>query len=144
MGRSSMYTPALATTICERLANTESLRSICQDPAMPSRTTVMQWLRNGTHPHFANEYAWARQFGLDAMADEILAIADQPLPILHDGRIDPARVQQQRLQIGARKWIMSKQLAKKYGATASLPHTGRPSLTVVTGVPHRDDSPSEE
>ena len=139
MGRPSIYSLELAATICQRLADKESLRSICRDPAMPSRAIVMRWLRHDTHPEFVDHYARGRECGLDAMADEMLEIADQPLPPLRNGRIDSGRVQQQRLQIDVRKWIMSKQVAKKYGATT---HERRLSLTVVEG-PHPDDSPSE-
>ena len=144
MGRPSLYSDDLAARICARLAEGESLRAICRDPEMPCTSSVMTWLAKTKHVGFLDQYAQSREVGLDAMADEILEIADQPLPRLRDGRIDSGTVQKQRLQIGARKWIMSKQLAKKYGTTASLPHTERPSLNVVTGVPHHDDSPSEE
>lgn len=140
MGRPSIYSLELAATICQRLAEKESLRAICRDPAMPSRAIVMRWLRNNTHPEFVDHYARGRKCGLDAMADEILEIADQLLPPLRNGRIDRGRVQQQRLQIDARKWIMSKQVAKKYGAST---HERRLSLTVVTEGSHPDDSSSE-
>ena len=140
MARPSIYTSDLAATICQRLAEKESLRSICRDPAMPSRAIVMRWLRNNTHPEFVDHYARGRECGLDAMADEMLEIADQPLPPLRNGRIDRGRVQQQRLQIDARKSIMSKQVAKKYGAST---HERRLSLTVVTEGSHPDDSSSE-
>ena len=59
----------------------------------------------------------------------------QPLPKLRDGRIDSGKVQQQRLQMDTRKWILSKQLAKKYGDKLDLAHGGAVSLTVLTGVP---------
>ncbi len=34
-GRPSLYTEALAAKLCERLAEGESLRTICADKAMP-------------------------------------------------------------------------------------------------------------
>ena len=95
----------------------------------------MTWLAETKHAGFLDQYAQRREVGLDAMADEILEIADQPLPRLRDGRIDSGKVQQQRLQIDTRKWILSKQLAKKYGDKLDLAHGGAVSLTVITGVP---------
>ena len=138
MARPSIYTPELAATICERLAEKESLRSICRDPAMPCFSTVMRWVGDTKHPEFSEQYARGRECGLEAMADELLEIADQTLPRLRDGRIDGGKVNQLRLQIDARKWVMSKQFARKYGDKVDLNHGGNLSLTVVTGVPHSE------
>jgi hypothetical protein len=38
------YTSGLAEIICQRLADGESLRRICQDDDMPNRSTVFDWL----------------------------------------------------------------------------------------------------
>ncbi len=43
-GRPSLYTEALAAKICRRLAEGETLRSICRGKAMPAISTVMGWL----------------------------------------------------------------------------------------------------
>ena len=144
MGRPSIYTQILADTICARLAATESLRAICRDPEMPNNSTVMRWLKEDKHPGFQEQYARGREVGLDSMADEILEIADQLLPKLRDGRIDSGKVQEKRLQIDARKWILSKQLAKKYGDKIDLAHGGAISLTVVTGVPHPEEPGADD
>ena len=144
MSRPSIYTQTLADTICARLAATESLRAICRDPEMPHNSTVMRWLKEDTHPGFQEQYARGREVGLESMADEILEIADQPLPRLRDGRIDSGTVQKQRLQIDARKWILSKQLAKKYGDKIDLAHGGAISLMVVTGVPHAEEPSADD
>ena len=45
-GRPSLYTKALAAKICLRLAEGETLRSICRDKAMPDKATVLRWLAN--------------------------------------------------------------------------------------------------
>ena len=44
--RSSLpgYDAEIAMTICLRLLNRESLRSICADPRMPAKATVCRWL----------------------------------------------------------------------------------------------------
>jgi Bacteriophage Sf6, terminase small subunit-like len=49
------YTPELAKTICDRLANYETLREICADPAMPDRESVVRWLAQ--HVEFRDDYA---------------------------------------------------------------------------------------
>lgn len=56
----SKYTAELAASICQRVAEGESLRSICRaDPSMPTEKTVWNWARS--HPDFAECWALARQ-----------------------------------------------------------------------------------
>ena len=43
-GRPTDYTPELATLICERMVEGETLRKICADDEMPNRSTVFRWL----------------------------------------------------------------------------------------------------
>jgi len=89
-------------TICERIAEGESLRAICKDEDMPSKTSVMKWLAEDTK--LADQYARARQDQADHYVDEIIAISDNSE--------DP---QKARLQVDTRKWIASKLLPKVYG-----------------------------
>jgi len=58
MSRPTDYTEEVGLAICERIADGESLRTICSDNDMPGRTTVYQWLE--AQPAFANHYARAR------------------------------------------------------------------------------------
>ncbi len=51
---------------------------------------------------------------------------------------------QQRLQVDTRKWILSKPLAKKYGDRVDLTHGGNMILNVVTEVPHPHDLSTQE
>jgi len=62
------------TTICDRLAEGESLRDICADPAMPARATIFRWLAR--NEEFRREYALARECYAEGLMDEILRIAD--------------------------------------------------------------------
>lgn len=43
-GRPSIRSRALEEAICQRIASGESLRAVCRDPAMPSKSTVLRWL----------------------------------------------------------------------------------------------------
>lgn len=122
-GRPTCYTAELVAEICERLALGESLRSICRDDHVPTDACVRQWAledRDG----FYSRYAKARDLGLDAMADEIMDIAD-------DGRndwiekqrkdgssyiaLDTEAVMRSRLRFDARRWYLSKLAPKRYG-----------------------------
>jgi hypothetical protein len=98
----SGYDPEIAMTICLRLINRESLRSICADPRMPAKATVCRWLAR--HQEFRRRYALARAFQVEDFADEILEIAD------HCGDIRSARH-----RIGALKLAIARMTPRKYG-----------------------------
>ena len=126
MGRPSIYTPELATQICERLADGESLRQICSDPAMPGRSTVRDWLRN--NDAFRAEYARAREDQATGLFDLMLDIAEGAAPVnltalevkyRTEGNIDIATVAdpvaRDRLRIDTIRWAASKLPARVYG-----------------------------
>jgi hypothetical protein len=96
------YNAEVAMTICLRLVNRESLRSICADPRMPAKATVCRWLAH--HPEFRRWYALARSFQFEGFADEMLEIADgcSDLP-------------QARRRIGALKLALARMTPRKYG-----------------------------
>src|ERR1035441_10994981 len=73
-GRSAGYSTEIADTICDRLINGESLRTICADPAMPARATVFRWL--ASNQEFRRSYARARECWEEDILDDILEIAD--------------------------------------------------------------------
>jgi hypothetical protein len=68
----------------------------------------------------AERYARAKADSLEAMADEMLGIADEVSGDTYesdDGRVQiaPDVVQRARLRIDTRKWLLSKLAPKKYG-----------------------------
>lgn len=121
-GRPSEFNDIKAAFICERLANGESLRRICSDPDMPVQSTVFSWIHK--NESFAKQYARAREAQMEAMAEEILQIADDASGDrieTEDGvRIDNEFVQRSRLKVDTRKWLMSKMAPKKYGDKTQL------------------------
>jgi hypothetical protein len=116
LGRPSSFTQATADAICARLAEGESLRTICSDADMPCVATVLHWLRD--FPDFVAQYAHAREAQAERMAEEILAIADEDTATTEKGEavvFDATAVARNRLRVDARKWLASKLLPKKYG-----------------------------
>jgi len=114
----TQYSQEVAASICERLANGESLRTICCDVEMPAQSTVFKWLSE--QAAFSEQYTRAREAQADFMADEILAIADDGLNdtyVDEDGRkrTDQDVIARSRLRVDARKWLASKMAPKKYG-----------------------------
>lgn len=131
------YTPQMGAVICGRLADGESLRSVCRDKSMPASSTVFLWL--AAHKDFSEQYAIACVERADAIFEESLEIAD-------DGRNDwmirqseaekgggvntgwvlnGEHVQRSRLRVDTRKWFVSKLNPKKYGEKVNQEHSGK-------------------
>lgn len=130
MGRPSAYSGDIAAIICERIADGNSLRTICAEDGMPNKATVLRWI--SSNDAFRDQYARAREAQADALFDEILAIADAPrigekIKIDKDGNKEITRgdmIEHRRLQVDTRKWMASKLLPKKYGDKQQLEHSG--------------------
>jgi hypothetical protein len=143
-GRPSLYTEALAAKICERLAEGETLRSVCRDEKMPGKATVLRWLGDAKNADFRDQYAHAREMQADALFDQALEIADDVAgdwSTDKDGKkvFDHEHVQRSRLRVDTRKWAAGKMAPKRYGD--KIQHTGdgggpirvRPDLSKLTG-----------
>ena len=129
-GRPTGYNQKIVDIICERLADGESLRTICSDDDMPGTSSVCRWL--AAHEEFREQYALARESQADSIFDEILNIAD-------DGRNDwmlrkfggderwvenGEAIRRSQLRIDARKWMAGKLRPKKY--SDKIVHSGDP------------------
>lgn len=122
-GRPSDYTEELAETICLRLAEGESLRSVCRDDGMPCKKTVLRWISR--LPEFRAQYVRAKEEGAEAIAEEMFDIADDGTndwmeKLDKDGeavgyQLNGEHVQRSKLRIDTRKWYLSKIMPKKYG-----------------------------
>jgi len=103
MGRSSTFAEEIASEICSRLAEGETLRSICRDDRMPHFNTVYDWVE--ADASFAVRIARARATGHEAIAESCIDIAD-------GGTEDPAR---DKLRVWTRMQLLSKWSPKRYG-----------------------------
>lgn len=136
MGRPSEFRQETADAICERLAEGESLRSICLDEEMPASSTVFKWL--AANEAFAEQYGRAREAQADTLFDEILDIADDGsndwmVQNTKDGealgwRENGEALRRSALRVDARKWMAGKLRPKKYGDKVMTEHSG--SLTI--------------
>ncbi|MCI9769062.1 ubiquitin carboxyl-hydrolase [Proteus mirabilis] len=107
--------PETAHDICSKLAEGESLRSVCRRSGMPSKATVFRWLSENAE--FRDQYAKATEQRADALFEEILEIADDVLP-------DSAEVAKAKLRIDTRKWSLARMSPKKYGDKVTQEITG--------------------
>ena len=74
MARPTDYNEETASIICGRMADGESVRSICRDESMPALSTVFLWVTK--HPKFSEQYKLAMASRADAMFEEMFDIAD--------------------------------------------------------------------
>jgi len=130
MGRPSEFNQEIASGICERIADGESLRSICASDDMPAKSTVFKWLTQ--QKGFADQYAHAREAQADTLFDEMLDIADDARNdwMERNGKDDAGweangeHIQRSKLRLEARKWMAGKLRPKKYGDKITQEHTG--------------------
>jgi hypothetical protein len=112
------YTAELGNTICDRLVDDESLRSICAEPGMPAVATVASWISN--NEEFRNMYAHAREFQADCISDDTMDLADavstQWVEKVRAGRVvrgpDRKNLPRCRLRIEVRQWVAHELFAR--------------------------------
>ncbi|UOF78873.1 terminase small subunit [Caudoviricetes sp.] len=131
MARPTKFTGPLGAKICKRIAEGESLRSVCRDEKMPNRSTVHEWIILGTGldpkpglKAFSDQYERAIAVRAENMFDEMEEIADDGTNdwMTKTGRdgeeyevVNTEHIQRSRLRVDTRKWKLSKMLPKKFG-----------------------------
>ena len=101
----SEYSDAMADRICKAVAvSKDGLRiTLASDPELPPLSTVQAWMRK--HAYFQSAYAHAKIDQLQAMAEDIVDIAND----------DSLDANDKRIRIDTRKWLLSKLMSKTYG-----------------------------
>lgn len=142
VGRPTTYNQELVDSICEQLALGLPIRTVCAGEGMPAISTLFKWIRE--HEIFSKQYATAKQEAADAMAEELLYIADTPqlgeeITIRANGDEEIKRsdmLGHRRLQVDSRKWLMAKMKPKKYG--------DRLDMSSESTVTHRYEDMNDE
>lgn len=137
-GRPTTYTPDLAAIILARVMAGESLRSICRDEDMPSRSTVHLWLAKDAR--FSDQYAKACEVRAEELFDEMFEIADDATNdwmIRGSGEnatevVNGENVQRSRLRIDTRKWALARMNPKKYGDRITNEVVGKDGGPIAT------------
>lgn len=127
------FSQELFDQICERIADGESLRAICNDEGMPSKASMMRWL--AADPLLSDQYARAREMQADALFDEMLDIADNAQNDWMERKAEKGsgyelngeHIQRSRLRLDARKWMAGKLRPKVYGDKLELAVTKPPT-----------------
>jgi len=138
VGRPTLYTQELADTICERLSNGESMRSIARDESMPAMSSLFKWLRE--IEAFSQQYAISKEESADALFEELLDIADNSTNdyMMRQSKsgeeyeaVNPEAIARSRLRVDTRKWALSKLKPKKYGDRIAVAGEPDNPLTMI-------------
>lgn len=126
-GRPTDYSFDLAIEICERLGNDEKLHDICKLEHMPCAATVYRWLARETEFQLAYNCALMAKF--DKRSEELIKIADDAdrdnAEVKGDDGIATVKpvkesVARTETRLNIRKWIMAKELPRKYAEIQPL------------------------
>lgn len=121
---------AVMTIVLERMADGKGLRTVLREmEGGPSVGVVLGWISEDEK--LAERYTRARALCLDAMAEDIIDIADTA----RIGRKSVSKatgmeitegdmVERSRLQVESRKWLMAKLAPHKYGERQHIEHSG--------------------
>jgi hypothetical protein len=112
------YTEERAAEILRRIAEGESLRTICQDVGV-ARQTVHGWVLDD-HEGFGVRYARAKQLMFMDWAeelDEIAADREKDFKQNEEGKWVPDYevIARSKLRIDTRKWVLAKQMPASWG-----------------------------
>jgi hypothetical protein len=122
MPRTSDYTQDIGDSICERLAEGESLRGICKPDDMPSMKSVLRWLAK--FPEFRIQYLEACEAREAHLFEEMREIADDGSNDWMDRKngdgsttrvVDHEHINRSKLRVDTIKWQLARMNPKKYG-----------------------------
>jgi hypothetical protein len=120
--RPTSRTPAVEKRIIDGLCDGTPLRALCREDGMPNWRTVYDWI--AADADLAARIAHARDLGYDAIAEDVLDIADDGTNDYverkrQDGSLDTVldseHVQRSKLRIETRLKLLAKWNPKKYG-----------------------------
>lgn len=111
MGRPNSYSDEIGTRICERIADGESIRRICEDEEFPHRNTVRRWLVDV--PAFSAKCARAWDEQADTFTEKQTELAEKVIA----GEVDPHAA---KVAVSTWQWLASKRAPKRYGDRLEL------------------------
>jgi len=119
----------ISQMVLEGMRNGLSALKACEAAGV-HQSTFNTWLNDDDA--LAVDYARAREYLIERMAQEIMDISDQDVGLAVDGKKDWAAVQKHKLQVDTRKWLLSKLAPKKFGDKIEV--SGDPANPLVQRI----------
>jgi hypothetical protein len=120
---------AICQAVLQGMRNGLSAFKSCQEAGVP-QSTFNRWV--DADAKLAEDYAHAREDLIERIANEVMELADSDVPEIGEGKRDWQAIQQRKLQVDTRKWLLSKLAPKKYGEKLEV--SGDPSNPLVTRI----------
>jgi hypothetical protein len=132
-------TPDVFDRICQRIAEGQSLRSVCRDVGMPDKATFFRYMRE-SEQSVRDQYARACEERCVALAEDAIDIADDGSNDWMDEndpenpgyRANGEHIQRSKLRVDTRKWFLSKLKPKVYGDKSAVELSG--NLDIAQGI----------
>ena len=125
-GNMQFRTPENAARICEMIVTGETLDAAAKAIGANSRTTILMWVAQDAE--FEAMYRRAKTAQADAMAEQIIAIADDAggdWKVVDGGNgaiVDREAVLRSKLRVETRLKLMASFAPKRYGAKVEVEH----------------------
>lgn len=121
MARPTLCTQEITDEICTRIADGQSLRSICSDDHLPEKSSVLLWvvtdrIIEGTDRKFSDQYRRAREAGGFSHADEALDLRHD----VRSGEVDPSAA---KVILDALKWGAERMASKHHSSRQEVDHS---------------------
>ena len=130
---SQIYDPKILwPQVLEAIANGSALSTAIKS-TNPSPSYAWAKLQLRTDPELKAAYQQAVEDRADRLAEELMELADTPMPEGLDGPGRSAWVQQMRLRVDVRKWAASKLKPKTYGERLDLSVTQEP-ISIIAAL----------
>jgi hypothetical protein len=131
-----LQTPENVERICAALEAGKSLRQIAKELGYSGNPSeISRWGNDPDGAHgFQQRYARAMLARWECMAEQVSDLAEEIPPVDAIGHVDTGWVQNQRLRIDTKKWLLSKALPKKYGDRVEATITGDPNAPLLTRI----------
>jgi hypothetical protein len=120
---------AICQAVLQGMRDGLSAFKACQAAGVP-QSTFNLWVDSDAK--LAESYAHAREDLIERIASEVMELSDREVPETGDGKRDWQAIQQRKLQVDSRKWLLSKLAPKKYGDRLELAGDKENPLQVQT------------
>jgi len=120
---------AICQAVLQGMRDGLSAFKACQAAGVP-QSTFNLWVDSDAK--LAESYAHAREDLIERIANEVMELSDSDVPETGDGKRDWQAIQQRKLQVDSRKWLLSKLAPKKYGDRLELAGDKENPLQVQT------------